>query len=138
MTNQFNVGDIVEGKVSQVKPFGAFVQLDTKNRGLVHISQVSQNYVKDINDVLSVGDTVKVKILSVEDGNKIALSIKQAMPQEKREEKRAVSSNEFATASASYDNNHSASTGSHLEDLLKEFTRQSNERHADINKRLKR
>ena len=87
MANQFNVGSIVEGKISQIKPFGAFVQLDATTRGLVHISQVSHNFVKDINEVISVGDEVKVKILSIEeDGKKISLSIKQAIPFEKKED----------------------------------------------------
>lgn len=58
MAIQINVGDVVQGKVAQIKPFGAFVQIDEKNRGLVHISQVSNSYVKEITDVINVGDEV--------------------------------------------------------------------------------
>ena len=140
MANQFNVGSIVEGKISQIKPFGAFVQLDATTRGLVHISQVSHNFVKDINEVISVGDQVKVKILSIEEeGKKISLSIKQAIPFEKKEDtKKQEFHKTTEELSPSIDLFSSNKGNGHLEDLLKEFTRQSNERHADINKRLKR
>lgn len=74
----FEVGSIVEGKVTGIKPFGAFVALNDNVQGLVHISEVSHGFVKDINDALSVGDVVSVKILSVdEDSKKISLSIRQ-------------------------------------------------------------
>lgn len=139
MANQFNVGSIVEGKISQIKPFGAFVQLDATTRGLVHISQVSHNFVKDINEVISVGDEVKVKILSIEeDGKKISLSIKQAIPFEKKEDTKKQEFRKTEEPSPSIDLFSPNKRNAHLEDLLKEFTRQSNERHADINKRLKR
>ena len=139
MANQFNVGSIVEGKISQMKPFGAFVQLDATTRGLVHISQVSHNFVKDINEVISVGDEVKVKILSIEeDGKKISLSIKQAIPFEKKEDTKKQEFRKTEEPSPSIDLFSPNKGNAHLEDLLKEFTRQSNERHADINKRLKR
>ena len=139
MANQFNVGSIVEGKISQIKPFGAFVQLDATTRGLVHISQVSHNFVKDINEIISVGDEVKVKILSIEeDGKKISLSIKQAIPFEKKEDTKKQEFHKTEKPSPSVDLFSLNKGNGHLEDLLKEFTRQSNERHADINKRLKR
>ena len=139
MANQFNVDSIVEGKISQIKPFGAFVQLDATTRGLVHISQVSHNFVKDINEVISVGDEVKVKILSIEeDGKKISLSIKQAIPFEKKEDTKKQEFRKTEEPSPAIDLFSPNKGNAHLEDLLKEFTRQSNERHADINKRLKR
>ncbi|MEY8442417.1 S1 domain-containing RNA-binding protein [Lactobacillaceae bacterium 24-114] len=72
------VGAKVSGKVSGITNFGAFVDLDDNQTGLVHISQVSNNYVKDIHDVLSVGDTVNVKVTKIDDNGKIALSIKAA------------------------------------------------------------
>ncbi|KRM09741.1 S1 domain-containing RNA-binding protein [Paucilactobacillus suebicus] len=72
------VGAKVSGKVSGITNFGAFVDLDDHKTGLVHISQVSNKFVKDIHDVLSVGDTVSVKVMSIGDDGKIALSIKAA------------------------------------------------------------
>lgn len=73
------VGEKVPGKVSGITNFGAFVDLGSGKTGLVHISEVSSGYVKDINDVLSVGDAVNVKIVSVGDDGKIGLSIRQAV-----------------------------------------------------------
>ena len=73
------IGAIVEGKVSGITKFGAFVDLPDGTTGMVHISEVSRTYVKEIKDFLQVGQAVKVKVLSVED-KKIALSIKQTQP----------------------------------------------------------
>lgn len=74
------VGTKVSGKVSGITNFGAFIDLGDKQTGLVHISEVSNTFVKDIHDVLKVGDEVQVKVLKVGDDGKISLSIKQAMP----------------------------------------------------------
>lgn len=74
------VGTKVSGKVSGITNFGAFVDLGDHQTGLVHISEVSNVYVKDIHDILKVGDEVQVKVLKIGDDGKISLSIKQAMP----------------------------------------------------------
>lgn len=74
------VGSVVEGKVTGIKSFGAFVEIAEGQTGLVHISQVSHTFVNDINDVLKVGDVVQVKVLNVEEGGKISLSIKETQP----------------------------------------------------------
>lgn len=71
------VGEKVKGKVTGITNFGAFVDLGDHQTGLVHISEISDSYVKDIHDVLSVGDEVTVKVLSMKDG-KIGLSIRKA------------------------------------------------------------
>lgn len=73
------IGAIVEGKVSGITGFGAFIDLPEGKTGLVHISEVARNYVKDINDHLSIGQVVKVKILTMEPNGKISLSIKKAV-----------------------------------------------------------
>lgn len=75
-----SVGDIVDGTVTGVMPFGAFIDLGDNLTGLVHISEVARNYVTDINEHLTKGDTVKVKILKIDGDGKISLSIKQALP----------------------------------------------------------
>ena len=72
------VGSKVKGKVTGIKNFGAFVQLPGGKTGLVHISEVADQYVEDINEHLSVGEEVEVKVLSVGDDGKISLSIKKA------------------------------------------------------------
>lgn len=81
------VGSIVEGTVSGIAKFGAFVELPENKVGLVHISEVANEYVSDVAQYLKVKDTVKVKVISIDEKGKIALSIKQAQP--KTEEKTA-------------------------------------------------
>jgi len=73
------VGTKVTGKVSGITNFGAFVNLGKNQTGLVHISEVSDGFVKDIHDVLSVGDEVTVKVLTVGNDGKIGLSIRKAV-----------------------------------------------------------
>lgn len=73
------VGSILEGKVTGITRFGAFVQLENGETGLVHISEVADVYVKDVNDFVKENDTVRVKVLNVSPG-KIGLSIRQADP----------------------------------------------------------
>ncbi|MGP4042595.1 S1 domain-containing RNA-binding protein [Gracilibacillus sp. D59] len=72
------VGSKLQGKVTGITNFGAFIELPGGKTGLVHISEVADNYVKDINEHLTVGDEVTVKVLNVEDDGKIGLSIKKA------------------------------------------------------------
>lgn len=79
------VGAKVSGKVSGITNFGAFVDLDDNQTGLVHISQISDKYIKDVHDVLAVGDEVTAKITRIGDDGKIALSIKAAAPHEHHE-----------------------------------------------------
>lgn len=81
------VGSKVEGKVTGITNFGAFVELPGGSTGLVHISEVADNYVKDINDHLKVGDLVEVKVMNVEADGKIGLSIRKAKPQAERPER---------------------------------------------------
>lgn len=75
------IGSIVDGKVTGLTGFGAFVALPDGTSGMVHISEVSSTYVKDIKDYLSEGQQVKVKIIGVNNG-KISLSIKKAEPEQ--------------------------------------------------------
>ncbi len=75
-----NAGSILEGTVVNITNFGAFVEIEGKT-GLVHISEVSDSYVKDIREYLKEQDKVKVKVISIDDKGKISLSIKQAMQQ---------------------------------------------------------
>ena len=74
------VGNGFEGRVTGVKPFGAFVALPEGRVGMVHISEVSNEFVQDIAAVLHDGDTVKVQVINVAPDGKIALSIKRLLP----------------------------------------------------------
>jgi len=72
------VGSKLQGKVTGITNFGAFVELPEGSTGLVHISEVADTYVKDIHEHLKVGDQVEVKVMNVEKDGKIGLSIKKA------------------------------------------------------------
>ena len=72
------VGNILPGKVTGITNFGAFVDLGNRKTGLVHISEVSNSYIKDIKDVLTVGDEVQVKIMEIAGDGKVSLSIRRA------------------------------------------------------------
>jgi len=74
------VGSVVEGVVTGITNFGAFVELPGGKVGLIHISEVADVYVRDVKDFLKEQDTVKVKVLSIDERGKIGLSIKQLQP----------------------------------------------------------
>lgn len=73
------VGSVLEGKVTGITKFGAFVSLPDGKSGMVHISEVANSYVNDIKDFLSDGQQVKVKIINIDKEGRINLSIKKAL-----------------------------------------------------------
>lgn len=78
MAKKYEVGDVLTGKVTGIQPYGAFVALDDETQGLVHISEITYGFVKDVGDFLKVGDEITVKILEVDEGfRKISLSIRE-------------------------------------------------------------
>lgn len=81
---QLEVGEILEGKVTGVKKFGAFVRLPNGTTGMVHISEVSNEYIQELADVLNEGQTVKVKVMSISEEGKVALSIKRTLPPQEK------------------------------------------------------
>ena len=96
---QFKAGDIVEGTVDSIKPYGAFIKLDDGVDGLLHISQISTQRIKHPSAVLTEGQTVKVKILSTQEG-KLSLSMKVlAEQQADREEHETFDYKETGTVS---------------------------------------
>lgn len=141
---QVEEGKILQGKVTGITKFGAFVELEGGLTGLVHISEISLDYVNDINDHVKVGDTVEVKVLPSEKKGKIGLSIKQALkeklgidskerkPFKKREPRNirsappdfSVQPVEFSFASSNDDLS--------FEDKLNKFKQASDERMHDI------
>ena len=82
---QIDIGSVYDGTVTGLTKFGAFVKLENGASGMVHISEVSNEYVNDISEHLSEGDTVKVKVLEINEKGKISLSIKKALPQEEQQ-----------------------------------------------------
>ena len=79
------VGSVTKGKVVSIVPFGVFVEIEPHIEGLVHVSEVAHTFVKDINEVVKVGDEVEVKVLNYDEANrKINLSIKACLPEEEK------------------------------------------------------
>ncbi len=111
------VGAVVEGVVTGVTNFGAFVSLSDGKTGLVHISEIADAYVKDINEYVKKTDKVKVKVLSVDPSGKIGLSMKQANPSY-----RPRSAGDYRRSRVNF------------EDRLARFMKESDERLADLKK----
>lgn len=76
-------GSIVKGEITAIKPYGAFVKLDDGYDGLIHISEFSDGFVRSIDDYISVGDFIELKVISV-NGKKLSLSFKQLHKRKKR------------------------------------------------------
>lgn len=122
-----SVGSIVEGKIVSIMPFGAFVDIGNKQSGLVHISEVSSRYVKDINECVKKGDSVKVKIIKIDDNGKISLSIKQAEEKKERNPK-APPEPQGPIRPADIDWGAAASDNLSFEDKLSKFKQDSDEK----------
>ena len=105
------VGAVIEGTVARIENYGAFLQLEDGRMGLVHISEIDRNYVRDVRDHLREGDKVEAKVVAIKDDGKIDLSIKQlqapAPPRPRR------------------------GSDPQFEQMLKKFMRQSEERLVD-------
>lgn len=125
MASELEVGQIVEGTISGITHFGAFVVLPNGRTGLVHISEVADAYVKDIKDYYKENDKVQVKVLSMDPKGKIALSIRQSQPQSERPP---------ARQSAPRRDNRHERRGSQVsfEDKMQRFMRDSEDRLGDL------
>ncbi|HOP65451.1 MAG TPA: S1 RNA-binding domain-containing protein [Bacilli bacterium] len=83
----YKIGDIIKGTVTGVEKYGIFVKIDKKYNGLIHISEVSDYYVKDINDYVKAGDIIECKILDIDNENmQMKLSIKTVDSKNKAKE----------------------------------------------------
>ncbi|MGN4127078.1 S1 domain-containing post-transcriptional regulator GSP13 [Lysinibacillus sphaericus] len=77
MVKKYELGDVLTGKVTGIQPYGAFVALDEETQGLVHISEITYGFVKDVSEFLSVGQEVEVKVLEIDEAaEKISLSMR--------------------------------------------------------------
>lgn len=139
------VGQILKGKVTGLSAFGAFVKLENGESGMVHISEVANVYVKEIKDHLAEGQDVTVKVIQIGDNNKIALSIKQALPKEPAENKRpAYTSNSDHGFRPQQKTSAASSGNSAFEDMMAKFKAESDEkisalkRNGDNNSRPRR
>ena len=127
------IGACYQGRITRIVPWGAFVTLegtDGIQNGLIHISELSSGYVTQVSDLVSVGDTVAVRVLHIDDRGRIALSRRQAMTEEEQAEERKklsrtgkrtadVTSSETAASNASEDG---------FEEMMRRFRSESEER----------
>lgn len=124
-------GKVVEGKVTGITQFGAFISFDAGKTGLVHISEVALEYVKDIKEHLKEGDTVKAKILSVDKAGKISLSIKQALLDERAASRRAPQK-KTPRKPDDFDWSKKTSQPSSFEEMMAKFKQDSDEKLQDM------
>lgn len=124
-------GKVVEGKVTGITQFGAFISFDAGKTGLVHISEVALEYVKDIKEHLKEGDTVKAKILSIDKAGKISLSIKQALLEERAAAKRTPRKKASGKPD-DFDWSKKSSQPSSFEEMMAKFKQDSDEKLQDM------
>jgi len=139
-STQFVVGELYDGKVLKIKPFGAIVALPGGTPGLVHISQIANGFIQNVADVLEVDDEVVVRVVTNDTATgKISLSMKD-VPQ-------PVSEDEYYSYSEDSDGDGyhyepapviSAAQAASFEEKFKSWQKLSNERIAGINRRNKR
>ncbi len=121
-----DVGTVAEGKVTGITRYGAFVTLADNTVGMVHISEISYQYVNDIHDVLEIGQQVKVKVVNVDENGRISFSIKKAAPPPPRPARPAVQPIVRKTPPKPAPEDMS------FEDKLKEFMQSSDSRISDL------
>lgn len=128
-----SVGDIVSGKVVNITKFGAFIEIEGGQNGLVHISEISNDYVENVADVLQKGQEVKAKVLSNENG-KLSLSIKQTLPKKEFTKQKDFSrpkkdfSRPQSKRAYTWEGEKSSSEDLSFEDKISRFLKESTER----------
>lgn len=134
------IGAILEGKVTGLTAFGAFVSLPDGKSGMVHISEVSKTFVKDIKEFLKVGQEVKVKVVGISEEGKISLSIRKAEPAEpsqqdrpkERQKDRPHRSDRPRTANVWQGQPQRSKEGMSFEDMMAQFKQVSDEKMSDL------
>lgn len=135
---EIEVGAVLEGTVTSIAKFGAFVSLPERRSGLVHISEIAAAYVADVSDFLQVGQTVKVKVLAITPEGKINLSIKRAEEQphqnaQQRAPRQSAPRQSTPRAAGSAPSGgmvHGPTNDASFEDRLKHFMQESDSRIA--------
>ena len=130
---QVETGAVVTGKVTGITKYGAFVELEDKKTGMVHISEVAPVYVNQISDYLSVGQEVKVKVLDIAADGKIALSIKK-VDDDRPKTRSPRNAGSSGDRSASWQNGRQASEPKNFDDMLSRYLSSSEERLSSIDR----
>jgi len=124
---QIRIGEIIEGKVTGITKYGAFISVNKETAGMIHISEISSEFIKDINGYLKLNQMIKAVVIGVNEDGKLALSIKQLQenkniePEEEAEEKPEFAGNAQNPASSR-----------NFEDMLNKFKRESDEKMSDL------
>jgi S1 RNA binding domain protein len=130
------IGTIVTGKVVSILPFGAFVEIEKGKTGLVHISEIAADYVKDIGDYLKVGDSVRVKLISIDPKGKISLSIKKALAEEKPASPEPAKPRPVRPSNFDWSAPSKSGADLSFEDKLNRFKSDSDERMQDLKRSM--
>ncbi|MDP2425877.1 MAG: S1 RNA-binding domain-containing protein [Candidatus Izemoplasmatales bacterium] len=77
-------GDIVQGRITGIKPYGAFVKINDELDGLIHISELSDGFVRRIDDFIHIGDIVELEVLGINEDQKVSLSFKRVQKAQKK------------------------------------------------------
>lgn len=135
----FKVGDIVEGKITTITSFGVFADIGNGKSGMVHISEVARNYVSDIKEHVKVDDVVKMKILNIGDDSKISLSIKRALPPEKKSDEAPRRERKSAPSNQGIDSTYTwspkKSEPASFEEMMNRFKQSSDEKFSDLKRK---
>ncbi len=131
---QIITGEILQGKITGITKFGVFVDIGGGKSGMVHISEVSNTFVTDINEIHKLGDTVKVKVLNVGEDGKISLSIKKASEPPKRQfkERKQISSYK---PDGSYTWTPRKQEPASFEEMMNQFKQSSDEKFSDLKRK---
>lgn len=127
---QIEVGSIVEGKVTGITKYGAFVALPEGKTGMIHISEVSAEFVREIRDFLTENQQIRVKIINIDESGKIALSLKRARADEDAKKAAPPAPASWSTAQKK----RPATTGDPFEDMMSRFKVESDEKISDLRK----
>ncbi|HIU31890.1 MAG TPA: S1 RNA-binding domain-containing protein [Candidatus Caccousia avistercoris] len=128
---QLEVGMILEGKVTGITKFGAFVELPGGRTGMVHISEVAPTFVKEIRDFVSENQTVKVKILNIGEDGKISLSMKRAVEPPPRSGNSGPRAPRPARP-GNYEWQSRRNEGGTFEEMMSRFKQTSDEKMSDL------
>ena len=128
---QLEVGMILEGKITGITKFGAFVELPGGKTGMVHISEVAPTFVKEIREFVTENQIVKVKVMSISEDGKVSLSMKKAIPPAPR----SIVGAPRATRPGGYEWQASRKNETtNFEDMMSKFKQTSEEKISDLKK----
>lgn len=128
-----HIDDIITGTISGIKPYGLFVKLNN-SFGFCHISNVSKKFIKDLNDLFKIGQLVKVKIIEIDENNKINLSMKEINQESIIESPKTIQNHSKNESNINSFNNKKQS----FDDMLNSFLKQSDDKLSSIDRRNKK